>query len=49
MVLVQLKSLPTIQPGHAAAAFGAVVVSTMFAAMTFDLQLLWERQEDRHV
>ena len=45
VALVQLKSLATIQPGPAAAAFGAVVVLTMFAAMAFDPRLLWESKE----
>ena len=49
VALVQLKPLATIQPGHAAAAFGAVVVLTMFAAMAFDPRILWERKEDCHV
>ena len=49
VALVQLKSLATIQPGPAAAAFGAVVVLTMFAAMAFDPRLLWESKEAHHV
>jgi paraquat-inducible protein A len=49
VALVQLKSLATIQPGPAAAAFGAVVVLTMFAAMAFDPRLLWEPKEDHDV
>lgn len=49
VALVQLKSLATIQPGPAAAAFGAVVVLTMFAAMAFDPRLLWEPKEAHHV
>jgi len=49
VALVQLKSLATIQPGPAAAAFGAVVVLTMFAAMAFDPRLLWEPKERQHV
>ena len=48
VALVQLKSLATIKPGPAAAAFGAVVVLTMFAAMAFDPRLLWEPKEDHH-
>jgi paraquat-inducible protein A len=48
VALVQLKSLATITPGPAAAAFGAVVVLTMFAAMAFDPRLLWEHKEDHH-
>ncbi|HXH86129.1 MAG TPA: paraquat-inducible protein A, partial [Nitrospira sp.] len=49
VALVQLKSLATIQPGPAAAAFGAVVVLTMFAAMAFDPRLLWEPKGEPHV
>ena len=49
VVLVQLKLRAMLQPGPAAAAFGAVVVLTMFAAMVFDPRLLWECKEDRHV
>jgi paraquat-inducible protein A len=48
VALVQLKALATIQPGPAAAAFGAVVVLTMFAAMAFDPRLLWESQKEHH-
>src|SRR5215203_1637412 len=36
VALVQLKALATINAGPAAIAFGAVVVLTMFAAMSFD-------------
>ncbi len=46
VALVQLKAIATIQPGPAAAAFGAVVVLTMFAAMAFDPRLLWEPQKE---
>ena len=49
VALVQLKSLATIEPGPAAAAFGAVVVLTMLAAMSFDPRLLWEPEETHHV
>ena len=49
VALVQLKSLATINRVPAAAAFGAVVVLTMFAAMAFDPRLLWEPKEDHHV
>lgn len=49
VALVQLKELATIQPGLAVAAFGAVVVLTMLAAMAFDPRLLWEPQKDHHV
>jgi paraquat-inducible protein A len=49
VALVQLRAIATIQPGPAAAAFGAVVVLTMFAAMAFDPRLLWEPQKEHHV
>jgi len=47
VALVQLKALATIQPGPGAIAFGAVVVLTMFAAMTFDPRLIWDSLEKR--
>ncbi len=40
--LVQLRSLAEIVPGSGATAFGAVVVLTMFAAMTFDPRMIWD-------
>ena len=49
VALVQLKGLASIQPGLAVAAFGAVEVLTMFAAMAFDPRLLWEPKERQHV
>ena len=45
VALVQLKGLATIQPGEGAIAFGAVVVLTMFAAMSFDPRLIWDPSE----
>jgi paraquat-inducible protein A len=48
VALVQLKALATIQPGPGAAAFGAVVVLTMFAAMAFDPRLIWDTPAERH-
>jgi paraquat-inducible protein A len=48
VALVQLKALATIQPGPGAIAFGAVVVLTMFAALTFDPRLIWDNQEKSH-
>ncbi|MCC6213101.1 MAG: paraquat-inducible protein A [Burkholderiales bacterium] len=48
VALVQLKALATIQPGPGAIAFGAVVVLTMFAALTFDPRLIWEPQRESH-
>jgi paraquat-inducible protein A len=48
VALVQLKSLASVQAGPAALAFGAVVVLTMFAAMSFDPRLLWDSLEENN-
>ena len=42
VALVNLRGIATIEAGPAAIAFGAVVVLTMFAAMTFDPRLIWD-------
>jgi paraquat-inducible protein A len=47
--LVQLRSLAEIVPGPGATAFGAVVVLTMLAAMTFDPRLIWDDRDDSGV
>jgi paraquat-inducible protein A len=44
--LVQIGNLATINAGPAALAFGAVVVLTMFSAMSFDPRLIWDAQTD---
>ncbi|MDD3352447.1 paraquat-inducible protein A [Zoogloea sp.] len=44
--LVQFQGLATIQAGPAAVAFGAVVVLTMFAALSFDPRLIWDPLTD---
>lgn len=41
--LIQLGNTMTIYPGPAALAFCGVVITTMFAAMTFDTRLIWEK------
>ena len=46
VALVQFQGLATIQAGPAAVAFGAVVVVTMFAAMSFDPRLIWDPLTD---
>ena len=46
VALVQFQGLATIQAGPAAVAFGAVVVVTMFAAMSFDPRLIWDPLSD---
>jgi len=48
VALVQFQGLATIQAGPAAIAFGSVVVLTMFAAMSFDPRLIWDRAEKNH-
>jgi paraquat-inducible protein A len=45
--LVQVGALVTIEPGAGARAFAAVVVLTMFAAISFDPRLIWDHEEDR--
>ena len=48
VALVQFNALATIHAGPAAIAFGAVVVLTMFAAMSFDPRLIWDAAEKDH-
>lgn len=43
VALVNLGALASIQAGPAAPFFAAVVVITMFAAMSFDPRLIWDR------
>ena len=45
VALVPLGNYMTVTPGPGALAFGGVVVLTMFAAMSFDPRLLWDRLE----
>jgi paraquat-inducible protein A len=42
VAMVRLGSLATIAPGLGAISFAAVVVLTMFAAMSFDPRLIWD-------
>jgi paraquat-inducible protein A len=46
VALVQVSTLASIHAGPGAAAFGAVVVLTMFAAASFDPRLIWDAQGD---
>lgn len=48
VALVRLGNLATIEAGPGAVFFGAVVVSTMLAAGTFDPRLIWDRCETRN-
>ena len=45
VALVRLGNLATIQAGPGAIFFGAMVVVTIFAAMTFDPRLIWDNLE----
>lgn len=45
VALVQFSTLARIDPGPGAAAFGAVVVMTIFAAQSFDARLIWDAAE----
>jgi paraquat-inducible protein A len=45
VALVNLGNLATIKAGPGAMFFGAVVVITMFAAMSFDPRLIWDAKE----
>jgi paraquat-inducible protein A len=45
VALVQFGSLATIDAGPGAIAFGAVVVLTMLAALSFDPRLIWDAVE----
>ncbi len=42
--LVRLGNIMTIVPGPAALSFSAVVILTMFSAMSFDPRILWDQQ-----
>lgn len=42
VALVRFQGLATVDAGPAALAFGAVVVLTLFAAMSFDPRLIWD-------
>jgi paraquat-inducible protein A len=46
VALVKLGAIATIEPGAGAMAFAAVVVVTMFAAMSFDPRLIWDALEN---
>ena len=48
VALVHLGPFANIEPGPAAIAFGAVVVLTMLASMSFDPRLTWDNVPHRH-
>jgi paraquat-inducible protein A len=45
VTLVQLQFVAAVTPGKGALAFGAVVVLTMLATMSFDPRLIWDSAE----
>ena len=47
VALVQVSTLASIHAGPGAAAFGAVVVLTLFAAASFDPRLIWDALGER--
>ncbi len=48
VTLVHAGAAANIEAEPAALFFAAVVVITMFAVMTFDTRLIWDRMEDEH-
>lgn len=48
VALVNFRGLAIIEAGPGAIAFGAVVVLTLFAAMSFDPRLIWDPLADRN-
>ena len=48
VALVKLGALASIEAGPAAAFFAAVVVITIFAAMSFDPRLIWDSMENNN-
>ncbi len=46
--LIKLGFLGNFEAGPAAVYFGAVVVITIFAAMSFDPRLMWDNIKDKH-
>ncbi len=47
VALVRLEAIATVEPGVGATSFAAVVVLTMFAAMSFDPRLMWDVVDQR--
>lgn len=48
VALVNLGAIATVHAGPAAVYFSAVVIITMFAAMSFDPRLIWDAKEKAH-
>ncbi|MEH6547455.1 MAG: paraquat-inducible protein A [Sneathiella sp.] len=47
IALVKLQAIATVEAGVGAIAFAAVVIITMFAAMTFDPRLIWDNSGEK--
>jgi len=48
VALVHLGNLASIRAEAGAVFFGAVVVTTIFAAMTFDPRIIWDNRQDKN-
>jgi paraquat-inducible protein A len=48
VALVRLGNIASVEAGSAAVFFAAVVVLTMFAALSFDPRLIWDSMERSH-
>lgn len=48
VAMVKLGAMASIEAGPAAVFFAAVVVITIFAAMSFDPRLIWDKMEKNH-
>jgi paraquat-inducible protein A len=48
VALVQLHPFASVEPGPGAIAFGAVVILTMLASMSFDPRLTWDPVDAKH-
>jgi paraquat-inducible protein A len=46
VALVQLGGVASMEPGTGATFFAAVVILTLFAAMSFDPRLIWDRMKE---
>ena len=48
VALITLENIATIEAGIGAICFAAVVIVTIFAAMSFDPRLIWDALEEGH-
>jgi paraquat-inducible protein A len=47
VALVKMGNIASIEAGPAAIYFAAVVVLTMFAAMSFDPRMIWDAMKEK--